>query len=76
MPKSLNLFFDKPTFKDITSAHFCGWKLGLKTGMYYLRTKSGKSAQNFTLSVQTEKKFIEENNSSSSSNNDCLSCSA
>ena len=59
--QSLNLFFDKPTFKEITSAHFYGWKLGLKTGMYYLRTKSAKSAQNFGLSVKTEKKLLQEN---------------
>jgi ribonucleoside-diphosphate reductase alpha chain len=77
--QSLNLFFDKPTFKEITSAHFYGWKLGLKTGMYYLRTKSAKSAQNFGLSVKTEKKLLQENidkSLSSSSTEECLSCSA
>lgn len=69
--QSLNLFFDKPTFKEITSAHFYGWKLGLKTGMYYLRTKSGKSAQNFALDVKTEKKLLQEK-----IDKECLSCSA
>lgn len=37
--QSLNMFMAEPTMSKLSSAHFYGWKLGLKTGMYYLRTK-------------------------------------
>jgi len=42
--QSLNLFMAEPTQSKLSSAHFYGWKLGLKTGMYYLRSKSKTSA--------------------------------
>ena len=38
--QSLNIFIAEPTYAKITSMHFYGWKKGLKTGMYYLRTKA------------------------------------
>jgi len=47
--QSLNLFMEKPTFKKITAMHFYAWSQGLKTGMYYLRTKASASAQQFTV---------------------------
>ena len=37
--QSLNMFMAEPTASKLSSAHMYGWKLGLKTGMYYLRTK-------------------------------------
>jgi len=37
--QSLNMFMAEPTVSKLSSAHFYGWKIGLKTGMYYLRTK-------------------------------------
>jgi len=37
--QSLNMFMADPTYSKLTSAHFYAWRLGLKTGMYYLRTK-------------------------------------
>ena len=37
--QSLNMFMSEPTASRLSSAHMYGWKLGLKTGMYYLRTK-------------------------------------
>lgn len=42
--QSLNLFMADPTHSKLSSAHFYGWKLGLKTGMYYLRSKAKASA--------------------------------
>ena len=42
--QSLNMFMAEPTMTKLSSAHFYGWKLGLKTGMYYLRTKPKASA--------------------------------
>ncbi|MBT9544476.1 MAG: ribonucleoside-diphosphate reductase subunit alpha [Candidatus Sericytochromatia bacterium] len=47
--QSLNLFMENPTYAKLTSMHFYGWKKGLKTGMYYLRTKAAADAIKFTL---------------------------
>ncbi len=52
--QSLNLFLEGATMAKLTSMHFYAWKSGLKTGMYYLRTKSAVDAIKFTL--QTTKK--------------------
>ena len=50
--QSLNLFMKDPDFAKLTSMHFYAWKSGLKTGMYYLRTKSAVNAIQFTLSKE------------------------
>ena len=42
--QSLNMFMAEPTMSKLSSAHFYGWKIGLKTGMYYLRTKPKAAA--------------------------------
>lgn len=55
--QSLNLFMEGATFAKLTSMHFYAWKSGLKTGMYYLRTKSAVDAIKFTLS--NDKKKVE-----------------
>lgn len=47
--QSLNLFMENANFAKLTSMHFYGWKAGLKTGMYYLRTKAATDAIKFTL---------------------------
>lgn len=47
--QSMNLFMEEPTFKKLTSMHFYAWSKGLKTGMYYLRSKPKASAQKFTI---------------------------
>ena len=47
--QSLNLFVADPTNAKLTSMHFYGWKKGLKTGCYYLRTKAPVVAQKFTI---------------------------
>ena len=47
--QSLNLFMEGATMAKLTSMHFYGWKSGLKTGMYYLRTKSAVDAIKFTI---------------------------
>lgn len=49
---SLNLFMQNPTFAKLTSMHFYGWKRGLKTGMYYLRTKAATDAIKFTIEAK------------------------
>jgi ribonucleoside-diphosphate reductase alpha chain len=50
--QSLNLFMEDANFAKLTSMHFYAWKSGLKTGMYYLRTKSAVNAIKFTLDNQ------------------------
>lgn len=59
--QSMNLFFDKPNFNKLSSSQFYSWKNGLKTGIYYLRSKPARNAVKFT---------IKENNK------ECLECSA
>lgn len=48
--QSMNLFMQDPDYAKLTSMHFYAWKSGLKTGMYYLRTKSAVNAIQFTVS--------------------------
>lgn len=47
--QSLNIHLQDPSFSKLTSMHFYAWKKGLKTGMYYLRTKAAADAIKFTL---------------------------
>merc|ERR1712025_1536104 len=47
--QSFNIHMNAPNFGKLTSMHFYGWKKGLKTGMYYLRTKSATDAIKFTV---------------------------
>ncbi len=47
--QSLNIFMENANFGKLTSMHFYGWKQGLKTGMYYLRTKAATDAIKFTV---------------------------
>eukprot|EP00953_Heterococcus_sp_UTEX-ZZ885_P006826 4166-Heterococcus_DN1.PRE.2 len=42
--QSMNLFVEEPNYSRLTSMHFYGWRSGLKTGMYYLRTRPAASA--------------------------------
>jgi ribonucleoside-diphosphate reductase alpha subunit len=65
--QSLNLFVNPPQPKIIHSIHMYGWKNGLKTGSYYIRTKSILENQNFTTEVGKE---------SSAESKECLMCSA
>jgi len=68
--QSLNLFVNPPQQKVIHSIHMYGWKNGLKTGSYYIRTKSILENQNFTTQVAMEKSKTKSN----SKFKDCLSC--
>lgn len=47
--QSLNIHIADANFGKMSSMHFYGWKLGLKTGMYYLRTKAAAQAIQFTV---------------------------
>ncbi|MCF6181543.1 ribonucleoside-diphosphate reductase subunit alpha [Lutibacter sp.] len=54
--QSLNLFMQDANYAKLTSMHFYAWKSGLKTGMYYLRTKSAVNAIQFTVSKEKKQK--------------------
>ncbi len=64
--QSLNLFVNPPQPKIIHSIHMYGWKNGLKTGSYYIRTKSILENQNYTTDFSKEKQAPK----------DCIMCSA
>ncbi len=81
--QSLNLFMNDPDYGKLTSMHFYAWKSGLKTGMYYLRTKSAVNAKQFTLDVEKKeeepamspeefKAMVEQ--SKNAGPDDCLMC--
>ena len=71
--QSLNLFMDKPDFRKLSSMHFYSWRKGLKTGIYYLRTKPVAQAQQFT--IEPEKKVGENKRvTSPAEETECLSC--
>jgi ribonucleoside-diphosphate reductase alpha chain len=55
--QSLNLHVTDPNFAKLTSMHFHAWRKGLKTGMYYLRTKSAVDAVQFTVDAKQAKQF-------------------
>ena len=50
--QSLNLFMESPTYSKLSSMHFYSWRNGLKTGMYYLRSRPSSKAIQFTVSPE------------------------
>jgi len=64
--QSLNLWMKDPDYQRLTSMHFYSWKKGLKTGIYYLRTKAKAAPQQFT--IEPDKKLVEEEEE------ECLMC--
>jgi ribonucleoside-diphosphate reductase alpha chain len=78
--QSLNLFVDQPNFAKLTSMHFHAWRKGLKTGMYYLRTKAAADAIKFTVDVaalnrpQMEEQQASEIACSLDNRDECLAC--
>jgi len=59
--QSLNIFMETPNFAKMSSMHFYAWKKGLKTGMYYLRTKSAVDAVKFTVDNKISNDTVTEN---------------
>ena len=55
--QSLNLFVQTPSLAKLSSMHFYGWKKGLKTGMYYLRSKAAVDPIKFTLDADYKTKY-------------------
>ena len=83
--QSLNIHMEDPNFGKLTSMHFYAWKRGLKTGMYYLRTKAATDAIKFTVDKQalkeepvmseTSQNRIELNASTAARNQTDMQCS-
>jgi ribonucleoside-diphosphate reductase alpha chain len=72
--QSLNLYMSDPSYSKLTSMHFYAWKKGLKTGMYYLRSKPATNAIKFTVNKQ----IIPSNDKELESQSDfeCVGCSS
>ncbi|VDP14738.1 unnamed protein product [Soboliphyme baturini] len=76
--QSLNIHIAEPNYGKITSMHFYGWKKGLKTGMYYLRTRPAADAIQFTVdklslrSKQSKKVDAQESNGVKSNGNSVI----
>ncbi len=70
--QSLNLFMEDPDFKKLSSMHFYSWQKGLKTGIYYLRTRAKAQAQKFTIDPTMQKltnlKSVGSSNATNTSN--------
>ena len=77
--QSLNIFMENANFGKLTSMHFYGWEKGLKTGMYYLRTKAATDAIKFTVDksvvANTSPKTEEEIACAIDNEDDCEMCS-
>lgn len=73
--QSLNLFMAEPNIAKLTSMHFHAWKSGLKTGMYYLRTKAAADAIKFTVETVSSAKDKQAEISCSLDNpEECIAC--
>jgi ribonucleoside-diphosphate reductase alpha chain len=73
--QSLNLFVADPTYAKLTSMHFYAWKKGLKTGIYYLRSKAPVMAQKFTVDPELVA-AAEQSLQQAPADEGCLLCSA
>merc|ERR1711971_821522 len=74
--QSFNIHMNNPNFGKLTSMHFYGWKKGLKTGMYYLRTKAAADAIKFTVDqAALEKDSQAQLKAAAKKNLEAMSCS-
>ena len=73
--QSMNLFFEEPTHKTLTSAMIYGWKAGLKTGSYYIRSRPKVQAQQFTIDPNLIKNMNNNIEGEQNINSGCDSCS-
>jgi len=72
--QSLNCFIETPDYDKLTSMHFHAWRRGLKTGMYYLRTKPAASAIKFTVDSTTLRSKTATSATQQEEEEMCLSC--
>jgi ribonucleoside-diphosphate reductase alpha chain len=75
--QSLNIFMENANFAKLTSMHFYGWEKGLKTGMYYLRTKAATDAIKFTVdqTIYSEPEALVEGSDMTLEEQAALACS-
>jgi len=76
--QSMNLWLSTPTFGKVNSMHMYAWKKGLKTGMYYLRSRSAVDAVKVTVSSEkaTKDDFVKTQINENNESEECLTCSA
>ena len=76
--QSMNLWLSNPTFAKVNSMHMYAWKKGLKTGMYYLRSRSAVDAVKVTVSSEKieRENIINSQTNDSNEPEECLTCSA
>jgi ribonucleotide reductase alpha subunit len=77
--QSLNLFLESPSFAKLNSMHFYSWEKGLKTGIYYLRTKSPSRSFQITVNSEKIKELLEPKSCPyvpGQAPEDCLMCSS
>ncbi|MBU2884806.1 ribonucleoside-diphosphate reductase subunit alpha, partial [Gilvimarinus agarilyticus] len=76
--QSLNIHLQEPNFGKMTSMHFYAWEKGLKTGMYYLRTKAAADAIKFTVTkdkkVESEAAELTDRAGQANSDFECVGC--
>jgi ribonucleoside-diphosphate reductase subunit M1 len=63
--QSMNIYLTNPSIELLTKIHFYGWKKELKTGCYYIRSRSLTASQNFFIDAKKEQELQE-----------CENCSA
>ncbi|EGT40187.1 hypothetical protein CAEBREN_05818 [Caenorhabditis brenneri] len=73
--QSLNIHMAKPSYASVTSMYFHGWKKGVKTGMYYLRSKPAVNAVQFTVDKVALKSLSEQNVVREDTDEGCVMCS-
>ena len=71
--QSMNIYLEDANFNKMSSSHITAWKLGLKTGIYYFRTKPGANAIQFTIN---NNKFKSSTREEVEDDEGCLNCSA
>ena len=80
--QSMNIFIDQPSYAKLSSMHLYGWKKGLKTGSYYIRSKPSRDAVKFTILkekkvVQPEgKKYVKDGKEYVCNDDVCVACSS
>ncbi len=77
--QSMNIFIDQPSYAKLSSMHLYGWKKGLKTGSYYIRSKPSSNAVKFTILKEKKvegKKYIKDGKEYVCNDDVCVACSS
>jgi ribonucleoside-diphosphate reductase alpha chain len=77
--QSMNIFIDQPSYAKLSSMHLYGWKKGLKTGSYYIRSKPSRDAVKFTILKEKKvegKKYVKDGKEYVCNDEVCVACSS